>query len=418
MRSIAAAVQAGTLTAEAATAACLARVAAREDAVRAWAFLDPELALAEARERDRTGAHGPLAGVAIGVKDIIDTADQPTAYGSAAYEGYRPAWDAPCVALSRQAGAVMLGKTVSTEFAFVAPGKTRNPFDPGHTPGGSSSGSCAAVADGMVPLAFGTQTAGSIVRPASFCGVVGYKPSYGTLERAGIKVLSGSLDTLGVITRDVRDAAHAVAVLARRPALAVPDVALPPRIGLFRTSRWDMAEAATRQALDRAVAALAARGVAVREVAVPGWFDELFAMQDIVMGWELMQALAHERLVLAERLAPKTLALMAEKEAITLADYDAAVAALAPLQQRFHALIGDLDALLTPAAPGEAPAGLGSTGDAVFNRAWTMLRVPGIAVPAGLGPGGLPVGVQLVGRLGDDARLLAAAAFVEDSLAA
>ncbi|MQT15619.1 amidase [Segnochrobactrum spirostomi] len=406
-------VRAGDVSAEAVCAAFADRIAEREPDVQAWTYYDRDRALAEARGV----AAGPLAGITFGVKDVIDTADMPTGYGSALYEGFRPVADAPVVALARRLGAVMMGKTVSTEFAMASPGKTRNPAALDHTPGGSSSGSCAAIAAGMVHVAFGTQTSGSVVRPASFCGIVGYKPSFGTLNRAGVKALSDSLDTMSLLARDVRDAAFATATLAEMPSLELGTVTAPKTVGLFRTSRWDLAEPATRDALDRAADALRAAGVTVRELAVPDEFERLYAYHDAVMGWETPRTLAFEHGPLGDRIAPLTRAFLDQLAKATRADYDAALAGLKDRAAILDGLLDGCDVLLTPAAPGEAPAGLAATGDPVFNKVWTLLHGPAIAVPAGNGPGGLPVGVQVIGRLGDDAATLTAAAFLEDSLA-
>src|SRR3954452_1681416 len=263
-------IAAGRLRAEALVSACLERIAAREPIVGAWHYLDPEAALDAARRCDRSAPSGPLHGVPIAVKDLIDTADMPTGYGSAIYAGHRPATDAACVALARAAGAIVLGKTVTTEFACFTPGKTANPRHPAHTPGGSSSGSAAAVADAMAPLAFGTQTAGSVIRPAAFCGIVGYKPSFGTIPRAGVKMLCDSLDTVGTMARSVADAAFFAGIVAGRPELR--DIALPeapPRFGLYRTPMWDEAGPEVATALDHARAALERAGARVEEIAVP-----------------------------------------------------------------------------------------------------------------------------------------------------
>ncbi|MBB3772584.1 amidase [Angulomicrobium tetraedrale] len=412
-RETAGLVASGQLSAEAVSAAFADRIAAREQDVQAFAHFDRERALAEAR----ANRGGPLAGVTFGVKDVIDTADMPTGYGSAAYEGSRPPWDAPIVALTRQFGGVVMGKTVSTEFAMSSPGKTRNPHNTAHTPGGSSSGSCAAVAAGMVHAAFGTQTSGSVVRPAAYCGVVGYKPSFGTLNRTAAKALSDSLDTIGVITRDVRDAAFVTAALAEQPALAQGRVPGAPTVGLFRTSRWHQAEPATRAALERAVAAIRAAGGVVRDIAVPDDFDRLYALHDAVMGWETPRTLSFERWILGERISPITRAFIETLAQATRADYDAALARLKDRDAIVEPLLAGCDVLITPAAPGEAPAGM-PTGDPVFNKVWTLLHTPALTVPAGLGPNGLPVGVQVVGRIGDDAGTLAVAAFLEDALKA
>ncbi|HVV94817.1 MAG TPA: amidase [Hyphomicrobiales bacterium] len=416
-REAAAQIAAGTLTAEALAEALLARIAERDPAIEAWQYFDPDAVRAAARRYDTERPGGPLGGVPIGVKDILDTHDMPTGYGSALYAGHRPAWDAACVALARGAGAIVMGKTVSTEFAALAPGKTRNPHDVAHTPGGSSSGSAAAVAAGMVPLAIGTQTAGSVIRPAAFCGVVGYKPSYGLIERAGVKAASGSLDTIGVFARAVGDAALFAAVLADRPALA--EVATPAtlRVGLYRTSDWERADGATHAAIERAAARLAARGAAMVEIAATADHAALIAAQTAIMGWETAGALAFERLNRLDRLAPTTQTFLRNADTITLAAYDAARAEMPALRAAFDRLFGACDVLLTPAAPGEAPEGLASTGDSLFNRAWTALGTPCVTLPAGRGPHGLPLGVKLVGRRGDDARTLGAAAFVERALA-
>jgi len=409
-------IAAGALTAEAAVRACLERIGELEPAVLAWQFLDPEAAIAQARALDRGPSRGVLHGVPVGVKDVIETVDMPTTYGSPLYAGHRPANDAVCVAIARAKGGVMLGKTVSTEFAFTSPGKTRNPHASGHTPGGSSSGSAAAVAAGMVPVAFGTQTAGSIIRPASFCGIVGYKPSFGLIERHGVKTLATSFDTVGVLARDVADAAFFVAAVADRPALAEVAPLSRMRVGLYRTPVWDLAEPATVAALDQAVAALGRSGAVVVDVA-PAAADHL-ALHEAVMDWDVLHAFSYERLFRLDRLTETTRQQIAVLESrVSLAAYEAACAGMAEARAALPALFGDCDVLLTPAAPGEAPAGLASTGDAVFNRGWTMLHVPCVTVPAGVGPGGLPVGVQVVGRIGDDGRTLAAAAALEGALA-
>lgn len=409
---------AGTLRSEELVRAYLDRIAEREPVVNAWEALDPDRAVAEAQARDRTAVRGPLHGLPVGIKDVIDTADMPTAYGSPIYAGHRPSTDAACVALMRDAGAVVLGKTVSTEFATFCPGKTANPHDPDVTPGGSSSGSAAAVADRMVPLAFGTQTAGSIVRPASFCGAVGYKPTYGTINRVGVKMIADSLDTVGVFARSVDDAAFFVSVLASRPRLLDRDDAAPPTIGLYRTPEWAKAEAATEAALAGAVDALVDAGARIVEVAAPAVFDGLTEAQSVIMDFEIARCLAPERLAHGGRISPQLRRNFEAGLSIGVEEYDRARDHAVSARASLDALFGGCDALLVPAAPGEAPRGLAATGDAVFNRMWTLLHVPCVAVPAGRGPNGLPVGVQMVGRVGDDRRALQAAAFLERALMA
>jgi amidase len=414
-REAAARIAAGTLTARALVEACLERIAAREPAVGAWAHLVPDQALAEARARDQSSTRGPLHGVPIGVKDIMDTADMPTTYGSRAYGGFRPGADAACVALARAAGAIILGKTVTTEFAALSPGKTCNPHHPAHTPGGSSSGSAAGVADFMMPLAFGTQTAGSIIRPASFCGAVGMKPSFGLIAVAGTKPLAPSLDTVGGFARNVGDMAWFVAALTGRPELVSSEPAAKPRIGIYRPSPWEQARPDTIAALAGAREGLARAGAAIDERPAFAAFERLVPAQQTIMSHEAAHNLAWERLNRANEIMPRTASMLAEGMAITAAAYDEARRTAASARAQLDAFFGEFDAMLVPAAPGEAPL-LATTGDPVFNRPWTLLHLPCITLPSHRGTSGLPVGIQLVGRAGDDARLFAIARFAETAL--
>jgi Asp-tRNA(Asn)/Glu-tRNA(Gln) amidotransferase A subunit family amidase len=407
--------RAGTLTAVALVQSCLERIAAREGAVGAWAHLDPDKALAEARARDQAGKSGPLHGIPIGVKDIMDTADMPTGYGSRAYGDHRPRADAAVVALAREAGAVILGKTVTTEFAALSPGKTRNPHNPAHTPGGSSSGSAAGVADLMMPLAFGTQTAGSIIRPASFCGVVGMKPSFGLIATAGTKILAHSLDTIGGFARSVRDMALFIAALTQRPELMPAAPAPRPRIALYRGEAWGAAAPETDATLDAARERLARAGATVSEQRPFAAFAELARAQAAIMNHEAVRNLAWERRNRGSEIMPRTAAMLAEGLAVSADAYDAERRIAAAARAEVGAFFGEADAVLAPAAPGEAPL-VATTGDPVFNRPWTLLHLPCITLPGRRGPSGLPVGIQLVGRAGDDARLLATALFAEAAL--
>jgi amidase len=341
----------------------------------------------------------------------------PTAYGSRAYHGFRPRADAACVALAREAGAVVLGKTVTTEFAALSPGKTRNPHDIAHTPGGSSSGSAAAVADFMVPLAFGTQTAGSVIRPASFCGVVGYKPSFGTVAISGTKALAPSLDTVGGFARDVADIALFISALTGRPELAPKAPASRPRIGVYRTQPWEQAQPATIAALDDARERLARAGATLTERSSFAAFDRLVASQLVIMGHEMARNLAWERANRITEVMPRTAALFAEGMATTPAVYDEAKRYAATARAQLAEFFGDFDAMLVPAAPGEAPPAA-TTGDPVFSRPWTLLHVPCVTLPGRRGPAALPVGVQLVGPPQSDAALLAIALFAEAALGA
>ena len=406
------------ITAEALMRDCLGRVAARESEVQAWAHIDADAALAQARAADARPVGGLLHGVPVGVKDLIDTVDLPTAYGSPIYAGHRPVWDAACVALTRAAGGIVMGKTVTTEFAVMQPNKTRNPHSIGHTPGGSSSGSAAAVADCMVPLAFGTQTAGSIIRPASYCGVVGYKPSFGMISRVGVKALSDTLDTVGTIARTVPDAAYLAAALTGRHDLIVDrPLSTRLRIGICRTYEWNQALAETVATLESAADTLAAAGAAVGEVTLPPTFANLVQAQTDIMFAEQVQSLAHERLAHWSQISVKLQGILAEGSKVDLARYDAAQTHARNCRRSLAGVFADFDVLLAPSAPGAAPAGLGMTGDPVFNRIWTLLRTPCVNIPVAIAPGGLPVGLQVIGAFGDDARTLAAAHWMHQQLA-
>ena len=388
---------------------CLARIASREPLVHAFTQFDPDLV----RRRARHAPPGPLHGLPFAVKDVLDTADQPSEYGSPIWDGHRPFADAASVAWARAAGAVLMGKTVTTEFATRKPGATANPAGLSHTPGGSSSGSAAAVADCMVPFAFGTQTAGSIIRPAAFCGVVGYKPSFGTIPLLGMKVMSPSLDTIGTMARSVADCAL-LAGAAGGLDLGDPDQKpdRAPRIGLCRTISWKHAASETQALFDRITAPLIRAGAIIVDCDLPTPFDALETAHPIVMngesarsmGWEL----ANRRAGLSEGLLERLEWGLAQGAA-ALAD---AQAVFRRLQDAFPAAMGSCDILLTPSAPGEAPEGLGWTGDPAFNYLWTALHVPCVTVPAGQGPAGMPLGVQIVGRRGDDRATLAWAQWV------
>ncbi|MFN0088867.1 MAG: amidase [Acidimicrobiales bacterium] len=390
----------------------LARIAEREADVAAWVHRCPE---AHVRAAAAAAPEGPLHGVTLGVKDIIDTADLPTERGSPIYAWRRPEADAACVAMARAAGAVVLGKTVTTELAMLTPAQTRNPHNLAHTPGGSSSGSAAAVADGMVRIGFGTQTAGSVIRPAAFCGVVGFKPTHNLVPLAGVNLLSQSLDTLGWLSRTCDDAAAMLAALTGR---AVSPMRRAPRLGVYRSREWDKAQPSTAAALAVAAEALAADGAEVVDVAPLPALAALGRAQYTIMTYEASRALAWERSRHRDRLSLGLRSWVEAGDAISAEAYDSAqglaAAGRAALADAFDH--GRLDALLTPSAPGEAPAGLDSTGDPVFCRVWTLLGGPCLTLPAGRGPLGLPVGVQLVGRRGGDAELLALGAWAQARL--
>lgn len=392
--------------------ACLDRIAAREPEVKAWVCLDAEAA------RTAAGASaGVLAGMPLGVKDVFDTLDWPTSYGSPLYAGHRPGQDAAAVALARAAGCVLPGKTVTTEFAYFHPGPTANPHNTDHTPGGSSSGSAAAVGAGMVPFALGTQTAGSVVRPAAFCGVVGYKPTFGTIATFGVKQFAWSLDTVGVFARDLADAALLAEVLSGlllRPSGETGS----PRIGFYKAALWSSPSEAMAVTLEKVAAVAEAAGAQVTEVILPDACASLFEDQKLIMAYEGARSLAHERRGKREALSTPLLELTDAGARVDPNDYLQARARSRQARAALAALFQDVDVLLTPSAPGAAPRGLEATGDPAFNRAWTLLGQPCVTLPAGRDPSGLPLGVQLVGGFDDDARLLAAAAWLERVLAA
>ena len=410
-------IAAGKIKSEALVRDCLERIAARESEVLAWEYVDQDAVIRQARAADAGPSRGLLQGIPVGVKDLIDTIDMPTAYGSPIYAGHRPAWDAPCVALTRAAGGIVLGKTVTTEFANMHPGKTRNPHNPAHTPGGSSSGSAAAVADYMVPLAFGTQTAGSIIRPSSYCGVVGYKPSFGLINRVGVKALSDTLDTVGTIARSVPDAAYfAAAVSGRRELIVDRPFAGRLRIGICRTFEWKHALPETIAALEAAARTLGAAGAAVSEIKLPPTYASLVQAQTDIMFVEEAQSLAYERLDHAASLSGNLRGLLDAGLAVTPERYDAAQTLARNCRRTLADVFADCDVLLAPSAPGAAPAGLAMTGDPLFNRMWTLLRTPCVTLPVATAGNGLPVGLQVIGAFGSDVETLAGAHWVHQAL--
>jgi Asp-tRNA(Asn)/Glu-tRNA(Gln) amidotransferase A subunit family amidase len=397
--------------------ACLDRIAERDAAVQAFVTIDAEAALAQARALDAGAIRGPLHGLPLAVKDLFDTAALTTSYGSAIYAGHRPLADAAAVALCREAGAVVIGKTVTTELAYFHPGPTRNPRALGHTPGGSSSGSAAAVADLMAPLALGTQTAGSIVRPAAFCGVVGYKPSWGRVPRAGVKSLSNALDTVGCFGRSVRDVALLGALLTADMRLLVCDTSIPaPRIALCRTPQWPLADADTQRAWSLAASLLAPQAASLTEIELPADLPDLVALQKTVMSFEMARSFSHERVQHRDRLSEPLRVLMDQGMAVSGADHMLALLSAAAARQRVRTLFDRFDAVLAPSAVGEAPVGTDATGDPVFCRGWTLLGLPCIHLPFTQGSQGLPIGLQVVGRHGDDHRLLATALWLHERL--
>ncbi len=413
------AIEAGTLTSEQLVGACLERIRKRDGEVRAFATIDEDLALAQARARDRETAKGPLHGIPVAIKDTIQTADLPTQYNSPIFEGHRPAADACCVRTLRARGAVILGKTDTHEFA--AAGRlpaTRNPHDLRCTAGGSSSGSAAAVADDMTPLALGTQTGGSTIRPAAFCGIFGMKPSFAATSFEGARTFSPTLDTLGWFARSVEDlglVAEALGVL--RDGWRRRESAAGLRIALCRTPMWSEAEPAAQQVLLESAETLRRAGATIEDLDLGAPFDKLNAWHDVVMQGDGQAAFLDLYLAFPELLHDEFKAKVENRLGITPRQLLEARDAIAAARPMFDAMATGYDAVLTPSAPGEAPQSLETTGMATFSRIWTALHVPCITVPAGRGPRGLPLGVQLVGPRLTDPQLLGVAHAVAGCLA-
>ena len=392
---------------------CAQAIADQERMIGAFTTYD----VAAARIRDDSQAKMPLRGLPIGVKDIFDTVDFPTEYGSPIYAGHRPKADAAMVSLIRRTGGSVLGKTVTTEFASLQPAATRNPRNRAHTPGGSSSGSAAAVAAGFVPIALGSQTGGSVIRPAAFCGVTGYKPSFRMLPTVGMKCFAWSLDTVGVFAASVADVAFAVsAITGRALSLDAPQAA--PRIALVRTPQWPEASTDMQNAVERVARMAAAAGASVHERDLPPVIEAGVRVHATVQDYEACRALASEVDRHYDQLGPILRAQLDAAAAITPDVYDDARRVARRARQAYADMMADIDVILTPSAPGAAPLGLSSTGKPTFNRLWTLLGPPCINVPGLVDSAGLPLGVQVVGRFARDRVALQAALFVERALAA
>jgi Asp-tRNA(Asn)/Glu-tRNA(Gln) amidotransferase A subunit family amidase len=424
----------GALSSEQLVEAYLARIRAVDAQVQAWAFLDQDYALEQARAADDLrlsgGPTGALHGVPAGIKDIFDTADMPTENGSVVHAGRTPSRDATAVTRLRAAGAIIMGKTVTTEFAYFSPGKTRNPHNPEHTPGGSSSGSAAAVAAGMVPLALGSQTNGSTIRPAAYCGVLGFKPTHGLISRHRVSPLSRTLDHVGLFARTVEDIAllaeqlvsHDEADPDTRPRAHIPLVKiareeppLPPVFALVKTPMWERADDDTREGFAELAEHLAGQ---VEEVELLPSAAEAWEQHQTIMSAEMALNLEREYRTAGARLSEKLRKQIEQGQKVPALDYQRALARIAPIHESFVELFQQrYDAILTPAAPGPAPKGLDATGDPAFCTLWTLCGMPAISLPLMQAKNGLPIGVQLVGPRGGDARLLRTARWLTEKLA-
>lgn len=427
------AIREGELTSEELVGACLARIGECEEQIGAWEHLDEEYALRQAREADLAGregkALGPFHGVPVGIKDIIDTAELPTENGSPLHAGRQPTEDAALVSLLKNAGAVIMGKTVTTEFAVYHPGKTKNPHDPERTPGGSSSGSAAAVASRMVPAAVGSQTNGSTIRPASYCGVCGFKPTHGTISRYGMLPQSRPIDHVGLFARSVEDVAflgdqlmvfdardpdmrHRAAPRLLETAASEPPVA--PRFAFVKTPVWDQADEDAQAAFEELAARLG--GEVVEEVELPDAFNNAIEWHQIILESNLARNFETEYERGREKLSDLLRKMMERGKNYLAVDYTRAVEKVPVLNGLLGETFERYDALLTPPAPGQAPMGLGATGNPVFCTIWTLCGTPAVTLPLLEGADGMPLGVQLVGSRGDDARLLRTARWLESRL--
>jgi Asp-tRNA(Asn)/Glu-tRNA(Gln) amidotransferase A subunit family amidase len=422
----------GRITSAELVADCLKRNSEIDEKVEAWAYLDPVHAMRQAEAMDEHRRHGrpvgPLHGVPVGIKDIFDTGDMPTEYGSKIWAGRTPRRDATAVAMLRAAGAVIMGKTVTTEYAYFNPGKTKNPHDPSRTPGGSSSGSAAAVAAGIVPGSIGSQTNGSVIRPAAFCGVVGFKPSHGLIPRSGALLLSRALDHVGVFARSVADVALLAEVMAgfdaedtdtravAKPPLVATVTAkppLPPRFAFVKTPAWKHAEPVTAAAFAELVEAL---GENITEIEIGPSYEAAYDFHRTVMEVEMAQNLHRDYEQSAAAMSPVLRELIERGRAHNALGYAQALAAASLLRSSLDETFNEFDAIVTPAAPGEAPQGLASTGNPIFCTLWTYLGLPAITLPLLSSEAGLPIGVQVVGRFGNDARLLRSANWLVQTL--
>jgi Asp-tRNA(Asn)/Glu-tRNA(Gln) amidotransferase A subunit family amidase len=396
--------------------AYLDRIALSEAAIHAWAFIDPDLVIAQARALDRGPVLGELHGLPLGVKDVIDTFDMPTQMGSPTYAGYQPVADASCVALARAAGAVIFGKTVTAEFAGTHPGPTVNPLDHARTPGGSSSGSAAAVADGMVGVAFGTQTGGSVHRPASYCGVYGFKPSQSAIERTGVKAAAERFDTVGIIAYDLDYIDALFSVLTNGYSPEASALRKPARAAICRTPFWSRAQPETVAAFDACAEAFRGAGVEVDELTLPAAFDAIHNARATINAVQRAHALRHEWQMQPELISDDMAAVIRRGLGISYETFAEAVRCAEECRALFVQLFANRDVVIAPCVDGEAPLGLASTGEHHFQSIWTTIDMPTASLPFSQSAAGLPVSVQLVGLPGRDLDLLGIARWLAGSV--
>lgn len=409
-------IEAGDLTPANVVEMCGQAIAAHEKAVAAFAVFDVESARRTAELDAGALVKLPLRGLPVGAKDIFDTTDFPTEYGSPIYSGHRPKADAALIAAVRKAGGIVLGKTITTEFAYLHPGPTRNPHNLAHTPGGSSSGSAAAVAAGMLPLALASQTGGSTIRPAAFCGVAALKPSFGLLPTGGMKGMAYTIDTAGLIAAGVADVAFALSTICGRDYRVDTKVSGAPRIALVRTNAWSEASKDMRNAVETALRLAEAAGARVEEIVLPAVFEQAYHVHTTIQGYEAHHAMALEYSSYRNQISPVLRKAIEAGAAIKTEDYERALQIAEDARRKSFDLMARTDVLLTASALGAAPKALSSTGTSQFNRLWTLLGTPCINVPGLFDDSGMPLGVQLVGRVGKDHSALQAAHFLEQAI--
>ncbi|RTL50660.1 MAG: amidase [Bradyrhizobiaceae bacterium] len=385
----------------------------KDAAIGAWVYFDPRRARQVAEDVDARFADGPLYGVPVGIKDIFDTNDMPTAYGSSIYAGHHPGRDAALVAQLRQSGAVVMGKTATTEFASPYPARTRNPHNLGHSPGGSSSGSAAAVASGMLPLALGSQTLGSIIRPASYCGVYGFKPSHGRISRAGVLTLSDTLDTIGALGKSVAILETFYRHITGDQRIVTFSSRKPPRLAYCEAPGWEQTTQAARDAFDRAIAKFRSKGLNIQKLVLPEAFLHLVDAGFTVHDYELYRNFSADRLGHWDGLSEKFKEIMRRGAKVSTSQHEDALGIAAWCRDEFAKLMGDFDAVITLSATDEAPEGLDTTGSPAVNVAWTLLRGPCLSLPSLIGAQGLPIGLQLCSPQSTDSSLLACANWLD-----